>query len=92
MVQSLVNIAESHGAKFHFGEGVDHVSVDESKGKGGKADGIVLEGGRKVESDVVVVNADLAYAYGKLFRDQKGTPGSVRDPRKAKTLREKPHS
>lgn len=89
VVESLVNIAESHGAKFHYSSPISHVLMD---GKGVEAKGIQLESGDKVDADIVVVNADLAYAYGSLFRDATGAEGTVRDPKKAQSMRDKPHS
>lgn len=43
----------------------------------------------------MIVNADLAYAHGNLFRGkvgENGTAGGRRDPKLAKKLEAKPHS
>lgn len=61
---SLQRIAESHGAKFHFSSPVRSVLRDEISGR---AKGIQLESGQIKEADVVVVNADLVWAYNNLF-------------------------
>lgn len=86
VVESLVNIAESNNAKFHFSRPVSHVRVNPS----GTATGIVLTDGTQVDADLVVVNADLAWAHGNLFKGV-GDEG-MRDPRLAKRLEGKPHS
>lgn len=86
VVQSLINIATSHSAHFHFSHPVSHVRVNAS----GKANGVVFPDGTEASADVVVVNADLAWAHGNLFRDSKG--GGRRDPRLARRLEGKPHS
>ncbi|KAJ9097337.1 hypothetical protein QFC20_006250 [Naganishia adeliensis] len=86
VVQSLINIVTSHSAHFHFSHPVSHVRVNAS----GKANGVVFCDGTEASADVVVVNADLAWAHGNLFRDSKG--GGRRDPRLARRLEGKPHS
>lgn len=45
----------------------------------------------------MIVNADLAYAHGNLFRGTRGSEkpqnsSSQRDPKLAKKLEKKPHS
>ncbi len=95
VVDSLVRIAESHGATFHYSAPVSHVSVDEATGR---ARGIVLEGAgkdggaREIEADLVVVNADLTYAHETLFRGKAGEKGTMREEKLAKKLKGKPHS
>lgn len=104
VVQSLVNIAQSHGATFHFSSPVASVNYDNS----GRATGITLADGETREADVVVVNADLVWAHNNLFVKQgdgaremdkrvgegKGRmePKELLDPRLARRLLEKPHS
>nr|XP_031860064.1 uncharacterized protein CI109_004427 [Kwoniella shandongensis]KAA5527136.1 hypothetical protein CI109_004427 [Kwoniella shandongensis] len=100
VIQSLVNIATSHDAKFHFSTPVSSVTYDSS----GRATGITLESGETKEADVVVVNADLVWAHNNLFRKEgegaaraeekrKELPKSERlDPRLADRLLNKPHS
>jgi phytoene desaturase (3,4-didehydrolycopene-forming) len=90
VVQTLQNIAESHGAKFHFSSPISHILTDPSNGA---ATGIVLDTPEKkeIQSDLVVVNADLAYAHNNLFLE---TPGGkkLKEPSLAKSLRAKKHS
>ena len=95
---SLVSIAENQPtpAKFHYGAPVRQVTYDAS----GRTTGIELENGERKEADVVVVNADLAWAYNNLFKKDGGGDASgqaeagegLLDPRKAQKLLEKPHS
>ncbi|KAJ9113041.1 hypothetical protein QFC22_006137 [Naganishia vaughanmartiniae] len=101
VVQSLINISESHDAKYHFSSPVSHVRTARDAATGSeKANGIVLEDGTEVDADLVVVNADLAYAHGNLFKRGGKEGGKAaetakearRDPRLADKLEAKPHS
>jgi phytoene desaturase (3,4-didehydrolycopene-forming) len=99
-----VNIAQSHGATFHFCSPVASVNYDSS----GRATGITLADGEAREADVVVVNADLVWAHNNLFvKDGEGArgkgkgnderevlmePRELLNPTLAKRLLEKPHS
>lgn len=85
VIQSLIKIATHNSARFHFSRPVSHVRVNIN----GEATGVVFPDGSEASADVVVVNADLAWAHGNLFRDEKG---ERRDPRLAKRLEGKPHS
>jgi phytoene desaturase (3,4-didehydrolycopene-forming) len=82
--QSLVEIAESHGAKFHFSTPVNRVTYN-----GDKVTGVKLENGKEVKADIVVVNADLVWAYNNLFTKPQG--GLV-EKSAAERLEKKPHS
>lgn len=88
--QSLQNIAESHGAKFHFSSPISHILTDPSTGS---ATGIVLDtpDKKEIRSDLVVVNADLAYAHNNLFLNAPGGK-ELKEPALAKSLRAKKHS
>lgn len=95
---TLVSIAESQPtpAKFHYGATVKQVTYDSA----GRTTGIELENGERKEADVVVVNADLAWAYNNLFKKRGGGDAEgqaeageeLLDPRKAQQFLEKPHS
>ncbi|XP_022173205.1 phytoene desaturase-like [Myzus persicae] len=63
VLQSLENIAVKHGAKFHYNADVQKIIVDDK----GVAKGIKLVNGDVVNSDIVICNADLVYAYNKLL-------------------------
>ena len=62
VVESLVDIAQSHGVRFHFRAPVQAITVE-----GRRVSGVVLEDGTVLLADVVVANADLPYVYEKLL-------------------------
>jgi phytoene desaturase len=64
VVESLVAIAESAGARFVYRAPVAAVEVDASH-----ATGVRLEDGSRLAADVVLLNADLVYAYRHLLPD-----------------------
>lgn len=86
MPNSLVKIAESHNAKFHYSSPVRSVNYDFT----GRATGIELESGEIKTADVVVVNADLVWAHNNLFKGE--AKEKMKDERLARKLLEKPHS
>lgn len=63
VLESLENIAIKYGAIFKYNCDVQKIVVD----KKGMATGIKLKNGDIVNSDIVVCNADLVYAYNKLL-------------------------
>lgn len=83
---SLVKIAESHNAKFHYSSPVSSVIYNAS----GVATGITLENGETKYADVVVVNADLVWAHNNLFKGAEKM--KLKDAGLAKKLLGKPHS
>lgn len=89
VVQSLVDIAQYHEGRFYFDTPVSHVRVDPTTST---ANGLVLADGKEVDADLVIVNADLAYAHANLFRGANDEQGTKRDPQLAKKLEGKPHS
>ena len=62
IVESLVDLAESHGAKFVYEAPVARIETNERG-----ASGVVLEDGRRLEADAYVANADLPYVYNDLL-------------------------
>jgi phytoene desaturase (3,4-didehydrolycopene-forming) len=85
---SLVKIAESHGANFHYSSPVTSVNYDSS----GTATGIVLDNGETKTADVVIVNADLVWAHNNLFNGEGKKKMEMKDAGLARKLLEKPHS
>jgi phytoene desaturase (3,4-didehydrolycopene-forming) len=83
---SLVKIAESHNAKYHYSSPVSSVIYNAS----GVATGITLENGETKYADVVVVNADLVWAHNNLFKGAEKM--KLKDAGLAKKLLGKPHS
>ncbi|KAI0125158.1 phytoene desaturase [Xylariales sp. AK1849] len=64
VLQALVNVAERFGVEFRLNTPVKQVlTLPDGK----TAKGVLLESGERLEADVVVVNADLVYAYSNLF-------------------------
>ncbi|KAL8820810.1 MAG: hypothetical protein Q9223_001034 [Gallowayella weberi] len=63
-VAALVKIGERLGVKYRLSTSVSSVKLD-STGK--RATGVTLENGEIVSADVVIVNADLVYAYTNLL-------------------------
>lgn len=103
VVDTLVKIAESHGAKVNLSSPVSHVTLDPATQR---ATGIRLASGEWKGADVVVVNADLVYAHNNLFKVEGGKGPAPRlvekfqekvvepllNPKLAKKLLDKPHS
>lgn len=63
VLQGLEKIAIKHGAKFNYNRDVQEIIIDEY----GRATGIKLGNGDVVNSDIVICNADLVYAYNRLL-------------------------
>jgi phytoene desaturase len=62
MIERLVEIAEKLGVAFRFQSTVDRIEV-----QGEQAVGVSLEEGEFIPADIVLVNADLPYAYERLL-------------------------
>ncbi|WP_044197486.1 phytoene desaturase family protein [Hyalangium minutum] len=62
LARGMMKCAQDLGATFRLGEPVAQVLVD-----AGRAVGVRLASGEKLDADAVVVNADLAYAAQKLI-------------------------
>ena len=65
IIESLTAIAERLDVRFVYDTPVERIEHD-----GQRATGIVLKDGRKMMADVIVVNADLPYAYRELLQDE----------------------
>ena len=64
VVEALVNVGKRSGVAYRMSTPVASVGLDPA---GKTATGVVLESGETLSADVVVVNADLVYAYNNLF-------------------------
>ena len=64
IIESLTAIAEKNGVRFIYNAPVERIEHD-----GKRATAIALKDGRKLAADVIVVNADLPYAYRELLKD-----------------------
>ena len=65
VIETLTAIAQKLGAQFIYNAPVERIEHN-----GQRASGVVLKDGRALEADVVVVNADLPYAYRELLKDE----------------------
>ncbi|CZR63948.1 probable phytoene dehydrogenase AL-1 (carotenoid biosynthesis protein al-1) [Phialocephala subalpina] len=78
VVQALVGICERLGVDLRLNTPVKEVlTTDDGK----TVTGVRLENGEKLESDLVIINADLVYAYSNLF-PSKTTPSYARSLQK----------
>ncbi|KAH6646894.1 hypothetical protein BKA67DRAFT_639024 [Truncatella angustata] len=64
VLQALVDVSERFGVKYRLNTPVKQVlTLPDGK----TATGVLLESGERLDADIVVVNADLVYAYSNLF-------------------------
>ncbi|KAI1876181.1 uncharacterized protein JN550_001677 [Neoarthrinium moseri] len=64
VLQALVDVGKRLGVEYRLSTPVKQVLTSPD---GKTANGVLLESGERLEADVVVVNADLVYAYSNLF-------------------------
>ena len=62
IVRGLVKLIESQGGALRYGAQVDRIEV-----ANGRTTGVTLAGGERIDADIVVSNADVAWTYGKLL-------------------------
>ncbi len=62
VTESLQSIAEKNGAKFKINSGVKQILVQD-----GKARGVILDNGKKLEAKVVISNADIQHTESRLL-------------------------
>jgi phytoene desaturase len=62
VIESLTQIAETHGVRFQYNTQVKRIEVD-----GNRATGVELADGSRLTADVIVANADLPYVYSQLL-------------------------
>ncbi|KAI1339317.1 phytoene desaturase [Xylariaceae sp. FL0016] len=79
VLQALVRVGERLGVEYRLNTPVSTI-LTHSDGK--TARGVLLESGEEVTADVVVVNADLVYAYSNLFPSSAGVESHARSLRK----------
>lgn len=70
VVGALVRICERLGVGIQLNSPVDSVLTSPD---GKSTTGVLLSSGKKLDADLVVVNADLVYAYNNLFPSSKST-------------------
>ncbi len=64
VIEDLVEIAENSGVSVRYDAPVARIDVEE-----GRATGVTLESGERLDADLVVANADLPYVYASLLPD-----------------------
>lgn len=64
VIQALVDVGERLGVEYRLNTPVVRIDLDPSASRAG---GVTLESGEQLKSDVVVINADLVYAYNNLL-------------------------
>ena len=62
LVDGLVNLVRGQGNTVALGVEVDRIVVD-----GGRACGVVLSSGERIDADIVVSNADSAWTYSRML-------------------------
>ncbi|KEY68149.1 hypothetical protein S7711_08337 [Stachybotrys chartarum IBT 7711] len=80
VVDALVRIGQNFGVEYRLSTPVSRVLTSPD---GKKATGVLLEGGEKLSSDIVILNADLVYSYSNLL------PRSSTIETKSKALQKK---
>jgi phytoene dehydrogenase-like protein len=78
VLDALLKVSQRYGVEYRFSKTVSKINISD----GGQATGVTLNSGETMYADIVLVNADLVYAYSNLL------PGS----REAKSLSKKPSS
>lgn len=66
LVDGLVGLIEQQGGMMHYNSEVDRINVT-----GGRATGVTLKNGTRMDADIVVSNADAAWTYEKMLPDVK---------------------
>lgn len=69
-VETLVAITETLGVTFRYESPVARIVIEE-----GRASGVELADGERIDADLVVANADLPYVYANLLPED---PGALR--------------
>lgn len=68
MVEALVNVGKRYGVEYRLSTPISSVALTPDLQR---ATGVVLESGEQLMADVVVINADLVYAYNHLLPKSK---------------------
>ena len=83
IAETLAGLAAARGARFRWGCAAEEILLD-----GGRAAGVRLAGGERIEAACVVVNADVAALAGGLLGQgaARATPGAHRATRSLSAL------
>jgi phytoene desaturase len=79
LVDGLVGLIEGQGGQLRYGATVDQIVVER-----GRVRGVRLEGGERIDADVVVSNADAAWTYQHLVPSEARRRWTDRRLRRAK--------
>lgn len=80
ITQSLYKLSKELGVKYHFGEKVDEILVEN-----GRATGVRI-GERTHPADLVVTNMDMVNAYKTILRNQKQPKKLLEQPKSSSAL------
>ena len=68
VIQALVDVGSRLGVEYRLNTPVVRIDLDPAdSSSASRAGGVTLESGEQLDADVVVVNADLVYAYNNLL-------------------------
>ncbi|MEJ2599083.1 MAG: phytoene desaturase family protein [Anaerolineales bacterium] len=65
VIESMEAIGESLGVRFHYNTPVERIEVND-----GRATGVRLSNGERLDADVIIANADLPYVYANMLPDE----------------------
>ena len=68
LVKGLAGLIEGQGSRLRLQAEVDEILVE-----GGRATGLLLTNGEKIDADIVVSNADVGFTYKHLLRNHQRT-------------------
>jgi len=77
ILDALVKVGERFGVEYRFNTSVTEVIVDE---RNKRATGVRLESGETLRADIVLMNADLVYAYKNLLPPSPATTALDKKP------------
>jgi phytoene desaturase len=66
IVEKLVKTGQDYGVQYYYNNSVVKIDIQERRAKS-----ILLSDGTSISADIIIVNADLPYAYRKLLPDPK---------------------
>lgn len=77
MLDALVKVGQRSGVEYRLSNPVAQVNIDKSSKQ---ATGVTLASGEVVNADIVLVNADLVYAYNELLPSSEQASSLSRKP------------
>ena len=80
ITQAMARSVEAHGVEIRTGVEVDHLSIEN-----GRASGVVLQSGEKIQADVVLSNADPKRTFLKLINQEHLKPDTIQSVKNLNT-------